>query len=248
MAPDPDGIRRPGRCSQRWRGGTASGGSAGPRRPRRACRRTSRPHPDPDARPGRLRERHPPRPGHRGCARPRPVRDDPPLCRRQRSDRAGSSSAGCSIDARAWRSRRRSPSTFLQDVGGYLSGSDAVPDGRSRRMGRAGSPAPSSMRRHPQRETLAAVADLVASWPARLVGIRSDAAAHRLVGQLATHPALDVATAAGLLGVSAPAARAALETLAERGVLRPASLPGTGGPGRPRRWWVAGELLDLLAR
>ena len=66
--------------------------------------------------------------------------------------------------------------------------------------------------------------------------------------EIATHPALDVATASDLLGVSTPAARTALEALTERGVLRLASLPGNGGPGRPRRWWVAGELLDLLAR
>jgi hypothetical protein len=45
-----------------------------------------------------------------------------------------------------------------------------------------------------------------------------------------------------------PAARAALEALADAGILRRADLPGTGGPGRPRRWWVAGELLDLLTR
>jgi predicted ArsR family transcriptional regulator len=63
-----------------------------------------------------------------------------------------------------------------------------------------------------------------------------------------THPALDVDTAVGLLDVSRPAARTALEALAERGVLRPAAIPRTGAPGRPRRWWVAGELLDLLAR
>jgi predicted ArsR family transcriptional regulator len=96
--------------------------------------------------------------------------------------------------------------------------------------------------------TLAAVVELVADWLARLEGTRSDAAAHRLLGQVATHPSLDVATAAGLLDVSPPAARAALEALADAGILRRADLPGTGGPGRPRSWWVAGELLDLLTR
>jgi Fic family protein len=136
---------------------------------------------------------------------------------------------------------------FLRDVGGYLSGLTLFrtvgPDEWVRWFARTVEHAATSATAR-----LEAVADLVASWPARLDGIRSDAAAHRLVGQIATHPALDVATAAGLLGVSAPAARTALETLTERGVLRLASLPGSGGPGRPRRWWVAGELLDLLAR
>ena len=41
--------------------------------------------------------------------------------------------------------------------------------------------------------------------------------------------------------------RAALETLADHGVLRPTDVPNQG-PGRPRAWWVAGELLDLLTR
>ena len=136
---------------------------------------------------------------------------------------------------------------FLRDVGGYLSGLTLFrtvgPDEWVRWFARTLEHAATSAT-----ATLAIVADLVASWPARLVGVRSDAAAHRLVDQIATHPALDVGTAAHLLGVSAPAARAALETLAERDVLRQASLPGNGGPGRPRRWWVAGELLDLLAR
>jgi hypothetical protein len=45
-----------------------------------------------------------------------------------------------------------------------------------------------------------------------------------------------------------PAARAALEALTDAGILRRADLPGSVGPGRPRRWWVAGELLDLLTR
>ncbi|HEX5588529.1 MAG TPA: Fic family protein [Acidimicrobiia bacterium] len=136
---------------------------------------------------------------------------------------------------------------FLRDVGGYLSGltlfRTAGPDEWVRWFARTVEHAATS-----SSATLAAVSDLVASWPARLGGIRSDAAAHRLVHEVATHPALDVATAADLLGVSAPAARTALEALTEHGVLRLATLPGTRARGRPRRWWVAGELLDLLAR
>jgi predicted ArsR family transcriptional regulator len=95
---------------------------------------------------------------------------------------------------------------------------------------------------------MAAAVELMAQWPARVQGIRSDAAVHRLVGHVATHLSLDVATAARLINVSPPAARAALEALADAGVLRRADLPATGGPGRPRRQWVAGELLDLLTR
>lgn len=136
---------------------------------------------------------------------------------------------------------------FLRDVGGYLSGLTLFrtvgPDEWVRWFARTLEDAATT-----SATTLQAVADLVDSWPARLDGVRTDAAARRLVGEIATHPALEVSTAAALLGVSAPAARTALETLTERGVLRVASVPGNAGPGRPRRWWVAGELLDLLAR
>jgi Fic family protein len=136
---------------------------------------------------------------------------------------------------------------FLRDVGGYLSGltryrSDGPDEWVgwfSRTLERAGTEAA---------VTLAAVAALAASWPARLDGIRSDAASRRLVDQVLVHPALDIETAAHLLDVSRPTARAALETLAERGILCEADVPGTGEPGRPRRWWVAAEVLDLLAR
>jgi len=136
---------------------------------------------------------------------------------------------------------------FLRDVGGYLSGLTLYrtvgPDEWVRWFAHTLERSATSAA-----ATLAAVVELVDSWPDRLGDIRSDAGAHRLVGHILTHPTLDVATAAGLLGVSLPAARAALEALAEAGVLRPADLPRTGGPGRPRRWWVAGDLLDLLTR
>jgi len=136
---------------------------------------------------------------------------------------------------------------FLRDVGGYLSGltlyRSAGPDEWVRWFARTLEHAATSAT-----TTLSAIGELVASWPARLAGIRSDAAAHRLVPHVLAHPALDVASVVDLLDVSAPAARAALETLAERGVLRSADLPATGEPGRPRRWWVAGEVLDLLVR
>jgi Fic family protein len=136
---------------------------------------------------------------------------------------------------------------FLRDVGGYLSGLTLYrtvgPDDWIRWFAGTVEHAATSAT-----ETLTAVGELVASWPGRLAQLRSDAAAHRLVDHVLTPPALDVDTVVHLLDVSRPTARTALEALAERGVLRPADLPATGEPGRPRRWWVAGELLDLLAR
>jgi hypothetical protein len=136
---------------------------------------------------------------------------------------------------------------FLRDVGGYLSGLTLYRAGSADDWVRwfAHTIEHSAMSASTK---LRAISELAATWPGRLDGIRSDAAARRLVEHVLTHPALDVAAAGDLLGVSAPAARAALETLTERGVLRTADVPATGGPGRPRRWWVAGELLDLLLR
>ena len=136
---------------------------------------------------------------------------------------------------------------FLRDVGGYLSGLTMYrtvgPDDWIRWFASTVEHAAVSAT-----ETVAAISELVASWPARLENLRSDAAARRLVDQVLTHPALDVETVVRLLNVTHPTARTALEALAECGVLRPADLPATGDPGRPRSWWVAGELLDLLAR
>lgn len=136
---------------------------------------------------------------------------------------------------------------FLRDIGGYLSGLTLYRTVGADEWIRwfANTVAHAAMS---ATQTLAAVGELVASWPARLGDLRSDAAARRLVDHVITHPALDVDSAVGLLDVSRPAARSALEALAERGVLRPADVPRTGEPGRPRHWWVAGELLDLLAR
>jgi Fic family protein len=136
---------------------------------------------------------------------------------------------------------------FLRDVGGYLSGLTRYrtvgPDDWIRWFANTLEYAATSAM-----ATLAAVGELVATWPARLTGIRSDAAARRLVDHVIMHPAFDVEIAADLLDVSRPTARTALEALAERGVLCRADLPTTGQIGRPRSWWVAGELLDLLAR
>lgn len=136
---------------------------------------------------------------------------------------------------------------FLRDVGGYLSGltlyRTAGPDHWLGWFANTLEQAAISTT-----STLSTINELTASWPERLAGIRSDAAARRLVDHVVMHPALDVEMAIGLLKVSRPTARAALETLADRGVLRRADRPASGQLGRPANWWVAGELLDLLAR
>ena len=136
--------------------------------------------------------------------------------------------------------------TFLRDRGGYLAGLT-----RYRHEGLepwvawfAGAVEQSA---YATETILTDVARTVADWPARLAGLRGDAAARRLVEHLVDHPAIDAATAACLSGVSEQAARLALAQLAERGILRDAGV-SPGRTGRPRRWWVAGELLDRLTR
>lgn len=76
--------------------------------------------------------------------------------------------------------------------------------------------------------------------------MRVDAAGRRLVNVLCDHPVLSVQTVIEALGVSGPAARNGLGALAELGILEDlGTIPS--GPGRPRRWWAARELLDFAA-
>ncbi len=135
--------------------------------------------------------------------------------------------------------------TVLHDLGGYLSGlaeyNSAGPDSWVQWFALA-------LERAATTATgiLTAVADQVSTWPDRLDGVRADATARLLVPHLPRVLTPNVAAVVELLEVSPPTARAALETLAGRGILRPVDLPTGGRSGRPAHWWVAGELLDLL--
>ncbi len=88
-------------------------------------------------------------------------------------------------------------------------------------------------------------ATVMASWHAAVADLRTDAAARRLVDALATHPVVSAELAAELTGVSAQAARTALDQLVARGVLTEIDLTEPVA-GRPRRWFAATELLELL--
>jgi hypothetical protein len=86
---------------------------------------------------------------------------------------------------------------------------------------------------------------LLADWRARIDDIRADAAARRVLDVLPSHPMLSVDIAASLVGISPTAARTALDVLTTRGILE--EQPVTrAGPGRPRRWWLARGLVDLV--
>ncbi len=86
---------------------------------------------------------------------------------------------------------------------------------------------------------------LVEDWERRTSGLRADAAARRVLQILARFPVLSAEIAAEQLDVSLPAARNGLSALAGLGVLDDLGTV-TPGPGRPRRWWSAPELLDLV--
>lgn len=132
---------------------------------------------------------------------------------------------------------------FARDVGGYLSGlalfrqglvdpwvswfADAVEAAAGRST-----------------EVLTAVAELQVSWCAAVADRRSDSAARRLVELLPAHPVVNAQMVAELLGVSAQAARSALEDLAAKGILATTTSAPTRR-GRPRHWWVASDLLRL---
>jgi Fic family protein len=90
-----------------------------------------------------------------------------------------------------------------------------------------------------------AVATLSHEWSERIAGVRSDAVAHRVLALLPAHPVIGGEIVASELGVSERAARTALDTLQDRGILEPFTV-ARREVGRPRRWWVASELLALM--
>jgi predicted ArsR family transcriptional regulator len=77
------------------------------------------------------------------------------------------------------------------------------------------------------------------------VAVRADAAARAIVAVLPAHPVITAETAARFVGVSDTAARAALRLLHEHGIVEPYDV-APAGAGRPRQWWLARELADLV--
>jgi Fic family protein len=91
-----------------------------------------------------------------------------------------------------------------------------------------------------------AVATLTADWSERIADVRADAVAHRVLALLPAHPVIGGEIVAAELGVSERAARTALDTLQDHRILEPFA-PAHRKAGRPRRWWVATELLALVS-
>jgi hypothetical protein len=90
------------------------------------------------------------------------------------------------------------------------------------------------------------VATLTAAWSERIADVRADAVAHGVLALLPAHPVIGGEIVASELGVSERAARAALDTLEAHGILEPFTVARRAA-GRPRRWWVASELLALVS-
>jgi len=96
-------------------------------------------------------------------------------------------------------------------------------------------------------ELISEVEALVEGWVGRLANTRSDATARKLLGVLAGTPLIDAGAAALAVGVSRRAALAALSHLESVGIVEGIVLAAST-PGRPRRRWLATEVLELLSR
>jgi len=95
-------------------------------------------------------------------------------------------------------------------------------------------------------ELLARSEALLAEWRVRLVRVREDAAAHRVIDLLAEQPVLSAATVADRLGLSLRSGQSALATLARHGIVE-RYRPEATGPGRPTQYFMASELLELVS-
>jgi Fic family protein len=88
---------------------------------------------------------------------------------------------------------------------------------------------------------------LVAEWGGRIEDLRSDSTARRVLSLLVAHPVASSDLVVKHVKVTERSARAALTALADRGILEPYDRAPVG-PGRPRRFWVASELITVATR
>jgi Fic family protein len=95
------------------------------------------------------------------------------------------------------------------------------------------------------RDLFGAVDDVVTRWLAGVVDLRADAAARAALPVLAGRPVLNAAVLAERLEISDRAALGALTELERRGIVEPLRVPASV-QGRPRRWFVARDVLDLI--
>lgn len=94
-------------------------------------------------------------------------------------------------------------------------------------------------------ELFAAVTLLLEEWRGRIAQARSDSAVHRVIDVLPRQPVVSARMVAVELGVSTRTGLTTLEALEAVGVLTPFDMP-VAGVGRPVRWWIALELVELV--
>ena len=133
---------------------------------------------------------------------------------------------------------------IARDIGGYLSGLYWFRAGEQTRWVRwfaeiVERSATSAL------EWIGDVQQVLARWREAVGGLRADAAGRRLLELLPAYPVITADAAARELHVSLTAARTALETLNQRGIVTP-YVEASARPGRPVRLWVAGELMELV--
>lgn len=91
----------------------------------------------------------------------------------------------------------------------------------------------------------AAAQALEVDWLGRASGLRHNSAGRRLIPLLLEHPVTGSDTVAASLKVSIRSAQVALSQLAELKIVRP-YLTVPSKVGRPRQWWVAQELVEVI--
>lgn len=87
----------------------------------------------------------------------------------------------------------------------------------------------------------------VLAWRQQLQDVRSDSSAHALIELLPEAPVLSAPWVADRLEISRPAARTAVATLADRGILRTLAVDGSAR-GRPSQWFVCEGVVAALSR
>ncbi|HUP70055.1 MAG TPA: Fic family protein [Acidimicrobiales bacterium] len=135
---------------------------------------------------------------------------------------------------------------FARDIGGYQSGLTLYRHGEIDTWVAWFADAVSRSARRAV-EVLEAIGEVQERWEHAARSLRADSAARRLLPLLPANPVLSAGTVASLLGVSTQAAGSALAELAALSVLAEVDHVPTGR-GRPRRWRVTPELLELVGR
>lgn len=133
---------------------------------------------------------------------------------------------------------------IARDPGGYLSGLYQYREGDPHRWIEWFSSITSRSTANAA-QLYEAIGRLQTEWKGELSDVRSDSAAHSIAAMLTAQPILTSENAVDELGISRRAAINALELLEARSILEPISMD-TGQVGRPRRWWIAQSLVDVV--